>query len=114
MGPRSILLLLGGVVLRGTPLRVYKLNVAQQISARAAVAHLIPRGYPPAIHAALHLMIQSGGGEGEIEEAEDFGAVAAGANAIAVLGLGADLERSVRGAKMLAVDLEAPPALLLA
>jgi hypothetical protein len=87
VGPRSILLLLGGFVVCGAPRRVCTLTVAQQLSARSAVARVVPPGYAPAIHAALHLM-QSGGGEGEIEEAEDLGAVAGGASAIAILGPG--------------------------
>jgi hypothetical protein len=82
LDPRSLLLLL--TARQKAP---FDLNVEQRISVRSALVSILPRGYPPAVHAAQKLA-QSGGGEGELEEAEDLRSVAAAATTLALLGPG--------------------------
>ena len=57
------------------------------MSVRALVAAIFPRGHPLAIEAAVQLC-QSGGGEGEAEEAADLRAVDAGLVTLSLLGPG--------------------------
>jgi len=57
------------------------------MSVRGLVAAIFPRGHPLAIEAAVQLC-QSGGGEGEAEEAEDLRAVDAGVVTLSLLGPG--------------------------
>ena len=83
---RSVLLLLTGQ--QKPP---FALNLEQSLNVRGALASILPRGYPAAIRAALRLA-ESGGGEGEAEEAEDLRAVAAAAATFAIIGPGQDTQ----------------------